>query len=186
MSNVLYSFLRYFNLLDDDELLRLSWWYEYYVKGSPREFQRRMPWFFHGADRLDFSTAVRAAHPKKQNYTSVPRLWFIDAWYRCQRCEEEFLWSVEEQEHWFETLGLRVDSMPHLCRSCRHEVDERTDLRKRYDSGIKNSLLKTCSADRKNEMLRIIDRIEELSNTPISDKMSENRRILEKHLHQCK
>ena len=42
-----------------------------------------LPGFFHNALRLDLSTAIRSDNVHSQNFSVVPRHWFIDAWFRC-------------------------------------------------------------------------------------------------------
>lgn len=76
------------------------------------------PHFFHGAVFIDYSTAVRA-EVAKQDYTSCPRHWYIDATFRCIDCGKDFLFSAEEQRFWYEERKFYVDSIPTRCPICR-------------------------------------------------------------------
>ncbi len=79
----------------------------------------RMPrHLFYRALELDHSTAIRASIDK-QNYSVCPRHWYIDATFRCEGCNEDFLWTATEQRAWFEDYGFYVDSIPKECKACR-------------------------------------------------------------------
>ena len=48
--------------------------------------------FFFGAVEIDYSSAVRAS-VDKQNYSTFPRSWYIDATFACEDCDALFTWS---------------------------------------------------------------------------------------------
>jgi hypothetical protein len=81
---------------------------------------REMPhYFFPGARRIDYSTAVRA-DITKQNFTVAPRHWYIDVALRCADCGSEFVWKNDEQRDFFETERFPVLSVATLCRRCHN------------------------------------------------------------------
>ena len=41
---------------------------------------------------------------------------------RCRRCREDFLFSAEEQRHWWEVLGLPTEVWPRQCAPCRKVI----------------------------------------------------------------
>jgi hypothetical protein len=73
---------------------------------------------FHGAVSIDYATAVRA-DVTKQDYTVCPRHWYIDATFKCRDCDEDFLFSAQEQRFWYEQRRFYVDSQPVRCPECR-------------------------------------------------------------------
>jgi hypothetical protein len=83
-------------------------------KADPKE----MPlYFFRDVLYLDYATAVRA-ETTAQDYTGVPRHWYIDATLQCTACGSEFVWPAEQQRVWFETYRLDVLSQVTRCRDC--------------------------------------------------------------------
>ncbi len=82
---------------------------------NPREMP---PHFFFGAKRLDFDNAIRA-DIAQQNYSVCPRHWYVDAHIPCEDCDDVFVFSKEEQRHWYETLKFWIDSFPDRCKSCQ-------------------------------------------------------------------
>ena len=139
-------------------------------------------WFFQDALRMDYSSAIRSKEVGTQDFFVVPRHWFIDAWFCCERCNGEFCWTKEEQKHWFDKLKLRVDSVPHVCPQCRWRIRKLIDLRKRYDAEIATALKKSAPIAVKKEMLDLVDRLQSLSNDNIPESIQRNRRTLKNQL----
>lgn len=80
---------------------------------------RKMPpHFFTDAISIDYATAVRA-DISKQDYTVCPRHWYVNAVFKCVDCATEFLFSVQEQQFWYEDRRFYVDSYPKRCPDCR-------------------------------------------------------------------
>ena len=142
------------------------------------DIDRCPPSFFPHALRMDFSTAIRSKNVREQNFSVVPRHWFIDAWFRCKQCDEEFCWAAEEQKHWFDELKFQVDSVPLHCKRCRRSIR----LRKRYNAEIAAALKKSASVGVKKEMLEIIDNMSKSSNDNTHESIQRNRQTLEKQL----
>jgi allantoicase len=141
--------------------------------------------FFWNVLRMDFSTAIRAENVEEQNFSRgyhAPRCWFIDAWFRCERCKEEFCWTKEEQKLWFEEYKLRVDSVPHVCPLCRREIYEHVNLRRHYDAGIAAALEKSASVEVKKEMLDIINHLKRYLKDKMPESIQKNLRTLTNQL----
>jgi hypothetical protein len=138
------------------------------------------PSFFHNALRVDLSTAIRSENVREQNYTVIPRHWFIDAWFRCESCNEEFCWTAEEQRYWFDELKFNVASIPRHCKKCRHSIR----LRKQYNAEITAALKKSAPVDIKKEMLDIIDRMSKSPKEQTFGSIQRNRQTLEKQLQK--
>jgi hypothetical protein len=59
------------------------------------------PHFFWGHLRLNYASAIRA-DTSRQDFTVAPRHWYIDAIFRCVRCDGEFDFTAVEQRSWYE------------------------------------------------------------------------------------
>ena len=60
------------------------------------------------------------AHPMKQNFCDCqPHFAYFDRAVSCRDCAKEFVFSKEEQYHWFEKLGLLVQARQVRCHGCR-------------------------------------------------------------------
>ncbi|MDR0870911.1 MAG: zinc-ribbon domain containing protein [Planctomycetaceae bacterium] len=134
-------------------------------------------YFFYGAVRLDLSSAIRA-DINRQHFTVVPRHWYIDAWFICKECHEEFCWGKEVQRFWFEEAGTYVWARPSLCRDCWLKYQERKQLQKRYNVLIGKSLKSDSPVGLKQEMLDTINRLEELSTKSLPEQIMQNRQAL--------
>ena len=137
---------------------------------------RKMPGHFYwGALRRDYASAVRA-DPERQNYSVVPRYWYLDATFRCARCEEEFTFSATEQRAWYEEYGFYVDAFPKHCLSCRREVRDAKELRREYDRDIEN-VIGGNDLEAKKKLAGTIDTLCEIGGE-LPPRMNENRRRL--------
>ena len=97
------------------------------------------PHFFYGSLRLDYGSAVRA-DPDSQNYGVCPRYWYIDATFRCARCNAEFSFTATEQRTWYEEYGFWIDSLPKHCLACRRELRDLKAARQEYDQCVEEVL----------------------------------------------
>ena len=63
--------------------------------------------------------------PNKMNYTVSPNyLAYFDKKIKCHTCKEDFIFSSQEQQYWFEVLSFWHDSYPTKCPTCRKEIRE--------------------------------------------------------------
>jgi hypothetical protein len=146
------------------------------------DVQQYPPGFFHHALRMDFSTAIRSENVLEQYFSVVPRHWFIDAWFRCKQCNEEFCWAAQEQKHWFDELKFYVGVVPNRCKTCRQSIRQRKELRKQYDAEITAALRKSATSEMKKKMLGIIDLLKQSFGNNIPDSIQKNQQTLEKQL----
>lgn len=135
--------------------------------------------FFYGALHIDYATAVRA-DISKQDYTVCPRHWYVDAAFRCPRCQQTFVFAAEEQRFWFEQLRFYVDTQAKHCPACRKERRELRDLKKAYDAGIA-AALGGKDMQQKSQLLAVLDALEE-GGVALPAKMVENRRLLQRQI----
>jgi hypothetical protein len=148
--------------------------------GSVRS--RAMPThLFHGAVRIDHSTAERA-DIDKQNYTVCPRHWYVDAAFRCRDCGELFTWSAGEQRVWFEEYGFYVDSQPVRCPKCRKDRRTLKALQQEYDRMI-GPARAGATLEEKKQVLRVIDQITEVSNG-VPENMRAARDLLQRQIRR--
>ena len=123
--------------------------------------KRMPPHFFFGAVQLDLSSAAQA-NVDKQNYSTCPRYWYIDAIFLCQDCAAQFTWTADEQRAWFEEYGFYVDSHPTRCAKCRRNSRRLKSLRQEYDRTVERARAGE-SLEEKKRVLSLIDQIEELA-----------------------
>lgn len=119
------------------------------------------PHFFFGAVQVNLSNAVRA-NVDKQNYSTCPRYWYVEAVFLCQDCAVQFTWTTDEQGAWFEEYGFYVDSRPTRCMKCRGNKRRLKSLRQEYDRTVGRARA-GGSLEEKKHVLSLIDQIEELS-----------------------
>jgi hypothetical protein len=100
------------------------------------EVLRRYPGFYQWAcdDCLDNGRALRA-DPRKQFYTfkypwdtAQPFFAYFDRNRTCEACGEEFVFTKEEQQYWYEQLQFVVYSVPNQCPACRKERRQKRNL----------------------------------------------------------
>ena len=110
---------------------------------DPREMPSHLFW---RASSLDYENAIRA-NVEEQNYSVCPRHWYIDAKIPCADCDNQFLFSKEEQKHWYEKLKFYVDSFPDRCKPCQKaskEMHQQIDyIQNHYDDPKKSDKVKT-------------------------------------------
>jgi hypothetical protein len=133
------------------------------------------PHFFFRAKKLDYDTAVRA-DVDKQNYSTAPRHWYIDAEIGCERCGEVFRFSADEQRAWYETYRFYVDSFPRKCNDCRRTSRHMKDLRQQYEARIAEAL-RGRDIELKRNLVEVISELQMLGSL-LEDRILENRQVL--------
>ena len=147
-----------------------------------RDDPREMPGhFFYGSLRIHYASAVRA-DPSRQNCSVCPRYWYIDASFRCARCEAEFDFSASEQKTWYEEYGFWVDAFPKHCLPCRKELRQLKDLRQEYDHEVQSALT-TPDLGPKKHVADLIDRMCEIGSE-LPPQILENRRRLGRQIER--
>ncbi|MGC4007007.1 MAG: zinc-ribbon domain containing protein [Pirellulales bacterium] len=148
---------------------------------DPRKTPKHLFW---NASRLDYDKAVRA-DISKQNYSVCPRHWYIDAVINCNRCDREFVFSVDEQRYWYEELGFWVDSRATQCRECRKELRELKMLKQEYDRDITAGLTRNAGVEQKERLLLLLMALE-TGGVELLDAMQEKRRVLTKQIERLR
>ncbi|HZK79932.1 MAG TPA: zinc-ribbon domain containing protein [Humisphaera sp.] len=144
---------------------------------------RKMPsHLFSGALHLDYSTAIEA-DISKQAYSVCPRHWYIDAAFRCARCDNTFVFSAEEQRFWYEELGFYIDSQAKHCGNCRLELRQLKSLRQEYDREIAAALASDAGLEQKKRVMAAVDALDR-GGVKLPEKIQENRRILARQVER--
>lgn len=131
--------------------------------------QRMPPHFYMSGTfvSLDFQH-VQKADTQRQNFSVIPRNWYIAATITCLACNKLFLFTVDEQKVWYEEYRFYVDSFPNKCRSCRRDARHLKRLRQQYDGSIRDSLTGS-DVSLKQRLVAIIDSLIASGNgTPAS------------------
>ncbi len=109
-----------------------------------------------GALHVHPLTAVKADF-RRQNFSTFPRKWYVDATFRCNRCGEEFLFSANEQQFWYEQCQFYVDSVPRECPACRHALRDLKALKQEYDRDVAAAHRRDVAIERKQRLIEVID-----------------------------
>jgi len=150
------------------------------MSGFGSDDPREMPMhLFRGSLRVDYGSAVRS-DPGKQNCSICPRYWYVDAFFLCDRCGSEFVFSAAEQRLWYEQYGFWVDSIPRHCVSCRRELRDLKAARREYDANVER-VLERGDLESRKQLARVIDQLYELGS-PLPPQITENRRRLAKQI----
>ena len=139
--------------------------------------------FFYGSFRKDYSTAIRA-NTELQNCSICPRFWYVDAYFKCTRCDSEYCFTAKEQKVWFEEYGFCVDAFPKHCLNCRKKLRNLKTARKKYDSIVSEAMSGT-DIFAKQELATVIDQLYEFGGK-LPERIHENRRILALQLEKIK
>ena len=113
------------------------------------------------------------ADPERQNYSAVPRGYYVDLLKRCRDCRRSFLFFAEEQKHWYEELGFWIDADCVRCPECRRELRSLRRHQRRYeelvgreelDDGELAELVEKALALWENGLLRDEQKLRRLKN----------------------
>lgn len=80
-------------------------------------------------------TAIPAT-VQKQNYSVIPRGWYVDILKKCRDCRRQFIFYAEEQRHWYEELGFTIDADCVRCPECRKKDQTLWRRFQRFSSAI--------------------------------------------------
>jgi len=76
------------------------------------------------------------ANVQKQNFSCIPRGWYVDILKNCRDCRRQFIFYAAEQQYWYEELGFTIDADCVRCPVCR-KADQTLRRRfQRYSSAI--------------------------------------------------
>ncbi|MGV3756923.1 MAG: zinc-ribbon domain containing protein [Verrucomicrobiota bacterium] len=105
------------------------------AKKLPSERQIRRSYWGYSEDVYIYPDSVIVADETKQNYSVMPRPYYVDILKSCRDCQNEFIFYATEQRHWYETLGFYIDADCVRCPNCR--TTDQT-LRRRFTRYSKN------------------------------------------------
>ncbi len=67
---------------------------------------------------LEAKRAMKADPAKQKFKACEPYYAYFDEERTCQKCQRQFVFTKEEQKHWYERLGFWVWSRPVNCKAC--------------------------------------------------------------------
>jgi len=105
---------------------------------------------------------VLLGNPSKQKYgmDDIPHLIHFDKNFTCRKCGEEFQFSKEEQQYWYEVLNFYIYSQPVHCKPCNKEIKTAIKLNTELSESLKEG--KPTS---ESELLRIAEIYELMGKT---------------------
>ena len=83
-----------------------------------------------------FPETAIPADETKQNFTVVPRRYYVDVLKYCRDCKRRFIFFAEEQRYWFEELGFFIDADCVRCPECRKADQHLRKCFKRFSRHI--------------------------------------------------
>lgn len=104
------------------------------------EFRIRGSFWGYADEKLFISSAI-PADTSKQNYTVLPREYYVDILKLCRGCKRRFIFFAKEQKHWFEELGFFVDADCVRCTQCRVEDRKLKLIFQRYSVTVSKEQL---------------------------------------------
>lgn len=66
-----------------------------------------------------FPASSISANTLKQNFSVVPREFYLDVLKTCRDCKRHFIFFATEQRYWYEELGFFIDADCVRCPECR-------------------------------------------------------------------
>ena len=148
---------------------------------SDEDDPHKMPsHFFHSAWELDCEGAVRA-NIDAQNYSVHPRFWYIDAWQNCIQCGSAFVFTIAEQQFWYEELRFWVGSYPTRCKACRRSQRALLEAKQRYGELREQAIRRDAPNELKIEVIGLLDQIES-AGEQLPERMRECRDVLCKQI----
>jgi hypothetical protein len=142
--------------------------------------------FFPNVKRLDYRSAIKAnvSRVRASAWSDMPRCWFIDAWFDCEKCGKEYCWTAKVQQIWFERFQLRSEALPKLCPECRTRQRKFNLTMSRVGAESKRAVLRSVDRQTKQQMLELFDVLESLAEEPLPEELVERRDILKRQIEK--
>lgn len=83
-------------------------------------------------------SAIRA-EITRQNFTVLPRGYYVDILKRCRTCHRPFIFFAREQQHWYEVLGFYIDADCVHCPECQRSNQELRRRFRRFSDSIRRT-----------------------------------------------
>ena len=87
------------------------------------------------SDTIFPKSAIRA-DTTRQNFSVVPRGYYVDTLRQCRTCGRSFIFFAKEQQHWYEVLGFCIDADCVHCPECRRSDQQLRRRFRRYPESI--------------------------------------------------
>lgn len=97
----------------------------------------------------------------KMNFSVMPRYYaYFDEKKHCYKCKKDYIFSLREQQYWFETLSFWHEAHPSECPTCRKSIRYQKNLVKEL-----SNLLKNLDEENPDQLKRIAEIYKEMGNT---------------------
>jgi hypothetical protein len=97
--------------------------------------------FFGYQDEQIFPESSIPADVSRQNYTVMPRRYYVDILKQCRSCQRPFIFFAREQQHWYEDLGFFIEADCVCCVECRKSEQRLRSRFNRYSYAINSKNL---------------------------------------------
>ena len=116
---------------------------------------------------------------QNQNYSVTGINWHIGVTLFCKKCNDTFVFSAKEQQHWYETLKFWADSVPIECQDCRGVTRSIVILNKRLSKVL------VVNSMQINDYIEIVDIASGLisNGVAIGGKLAQKIRMAAKKLN---
>jgi hypothetical protein len=112
-------------------------WYAYFHGGIDELFkQGRFTWACD--DCIQTGRAIKADIGKQLFCDNPPYLAYYGQLRVCESCKQDYTFSKEEKQHWYEVLGFWVQSVPKNCKECRRRIREEKKLNNELSALIRD------------------------------------------------
>lgn len=92
--------------------------------------------FYHYSGETIFPESALEADTTRQNFTVVPRRYYVDILKHCRTCRRPFIFFAREQRHWYEVLRFFIDADCVHCPECRRSSQELRRRFRRYSESV--------------------------------------------------
>ena len=79
-----------------------------------------------------FPESAIPADVSRQNYSVMPRPYYVDMLKGCRKCERDFIFFAREQQYWYEELGFCIDADCVHCPECRRSIRQLRQVFQRF------------------------------------------------------
>jgi len=112
-------------------------------------------------DCIESGKAIQSDFTKQKYCDYFPHLAYYDKIINCETCQQDFLFSKEEQQYWFENLQFWVQTKCINCKNCRKEKRDKATLNTELSNILKDkSKMSATDFDRVIEIYNLMGKAE--------------------------
>jgi hypothetical protein len=103
--------------------------------------------------------AIEADVEKQLFCDNPPYLAYYDQHKVCDSCSQDFIFSKEEQQYWYEELGFWVQSVPKSCKGCRKKIRNENKIKTEL-----TTLIRELDLNNADELLKVASLFDKIGN----------------------